>query len=149
MSILQKITRLTLILLLCFTLVGLVAQHGVGAAEDEYDPECDPGSSEYIGDEDAEYWCSDQEEAISDEEISDIESEASVEEDETETVAEVAPITTAQDCASMKECDIPETGPSEVLISLLGVMILGYGVRKWIASRHARQEAIEGLYKKE
>ena len=52
------------------------------------------------------------------------------------------------DSASKKECQIPETGPGSVAISLIGVSILGYGARKWMASRHAMHEAMEDLYKK-
>ncbi|MCA9338921.1 hypothetical protein KC939_01085 [Candidatus Saccharibacteria bacterium] len=150
MSILQKITKLTFVLILCFTLVGLVGQQGVSAAGGEYDSECDPSSSEYVGDEDAEYWCNDEEyDAVSDEELSDIESEVPVEESEAEVVTETAPTATVQDCTNMKECNIPETGPSEIIISLLGVMILGYGARQWVASRHAKHAAMQELYKNE
>lgn len=120
---------------------------GVSAAEGDYDPECDPGSSEYVGAEDAEEYCFDDESDVAGE-SPEAESNSNIQPEEG-TDDSGATTATTQDCTNMKECNIPETGPSEVIISLLGVMILGYGMRKWVASRHAKHAAMQGLYQNE
>lgn len=134
-------TKILFTLMLCLFMVTAVMQQGATAAiGDDYDPECDPQSSEYVGEEDAQEWCEDE---LPEESELEPESETTGEED----LATAAPVATTPDCTNMKECNIPETGPSEILISLLGVTVLGYGIRKWIASRHARHKALDGLYK--
>ena len=150
MNALQKITRTIFVLMLCLTFAGAVSQQSASAAGDNYDQECDPNSSEYVGAEDAEEWCNDDEGDGSSEDLSDDPELGPEDETETTTApaAEATPATT-QECANMKECDIPETGPGEVIVSILGVMILGYGARKWVASRHAKHVAMQDLYKNE
>ncbi len=126
----NKITSSLLIIVLALSLV-LAPTVQLSAAEGEQvDEVCDPSHPEY----DVEF-CEEEGEE-----------EAVVEEDFVSESASEAPI--AQECEGMKEdCIIPETGPGEVVASLLGVMILGYGARKWMMSRHAKHVAMENLYK--
>lgn len=139
-------TRILFTLILCLFMVTVIMQYGATAATgDDYDPECDPQSSEYVGEEDAQEWCEDSEAELPEESELEPEPEAIEEED----LVTTAPVATTPDCTNMKDCNIPETGPSEVMVSLLGVMVLGYGARRWIGSRHAKHAAMHNLYKSE